>query len=122
MHRIADPIGNLGKWFAVALSDGQSDHVLYDSRADAVSHQHHNELYYAFVQIVPSTMNFCEAEQFLATHRKLYDAGFKLTDRDSRGGGRSLITRASIEDQRSLINAVTKGGRPANLSWQRREH
>lgn len=106
LHRLADPIGHIGKWFAVALADGASDHVLYDSRQECVSHQHHNEMYYAYIQIVPATMTACEAETFLLTVRKMYDAGFRLTDPASRGGGRELIKRVAREDQFRAIRAL----------------
>lgn len=115
LHRLADPIGNLGRWFAVALNDGTSDHVLYDTRRDAVTHQHHHEMWYAYIQLVPSTMTWCQAEAFLKGVRSMYNAGFRLTDPDHRSGGRSVITRTTTEDQRSLLNAITRGGRPSNL-------
>lgn len=117
LHRLTDPIGNTGRWFAVALQDGSSDHVLYDTRRDAVTHQHHNEMYYAYIQIVPATMTLCDAESFLAAVRKIYDSGTRLTDRDHRAGGREVIARATQEDQYSLIRSINRGGleRPSNL-------
>lgn len=115
LHRLADPIGHIGRWFAVALQDGTSDHVLYDTRRDAVIHQHHNEMYYAYIQIVPSTMTMCDTEAFLAGVRKMYDKGIRLTDPDHRAGGREVITRATLEDQRSLMRTITRGTRPSNL-------
>jgi hypothetical protein len=111
LHRLADPIGNTGRWFACALADGSSDHVLYDTRRDAVTHQRHNETYYCFVQIVPHDMNHCQAESFLGTHRKMYDAGIKLTDRDHRAGGRVLIPRVAAEDQQAQMRSLLSGGK-----------
>jgi hypothetical protein len=110
LHRIADPIGNLGRWFAVAIADGTTDNVLYDSRRDAILHQHHNEFYYAYVQIVPSQMALCDAEIFLSGVRKTYEARKNLMDRDHRTGGLEIIPRLAIEDQRSQI-----AGKPTNL-------
>lgn len=104
MHRVADPIGNLGKWFAVAIADGTSDNTLYDNRADAISHQHHNEFYFAYVQVVPSTMNLCDAELFLAGVRKTYEARKSLMET-----GKEIIPRLAVEDQISLLK-----GKPTN--------
>lgn len=109
MHRVADPIGNLGHWFAAAIADGTTDNVLYDSRIAAITHQHHNETYYAYVQIVPMTMNLCDAELFLAGVRKTYDARKVLMDRDSPSGGKEIIPRLAVEDQISLLK-----GKPTN--------
>jgi hypothetical protein len=117
LHSVA--LGNdaIGKWFAVALHDGTSDGVLYDNRRDAVRHQHHNEQWYAFVCIAPGDMPICDAEAFIDTARKLYDAGFRMTDPDHRSGGRELVRRATIEDQRSMVRSLASGGRrrPSNL-------
>lgn len=110
MHRLADPIGNIGRWFAVAIADGTTDNVLYDTRGDAIRHQHHNEFYYAYVQIVPSQMSICDAEIFLSGVRKTYQARKSLMDRDHAHGGMEIIPRLSIEDQRSQI-----AGKPTNL-------
>lgn len=99
LHRLADPIGNIGKWFAVAIADGRSDNVLYDSRNDAIRHQHHNEFNYVYVQIVPSQMSVCDAEIFIAGVRKTYDARKAMIDRDHPSGGKVIIPRLTVEDQ-----------------------
>ena len=111
LHRLADPIGSIGRWFAAALADGRSDNVLYDTRRDCVSHQRHNETFYCYVQIIPGDMNHCQAETFLLTHRKLYDAGIKLTDREHRSGGRMVIPRLTVEDQQAQMRSILSGGR-----------
>lgn len=103
LHRLADPIGNLGQWFAVAIADGSTDGVLYDSRIDAITHQHHNETYYVYVQIVPSQMSICDAELFLTGVRKTYDARKAMIDRDRPSGGKVIIPRLTVEDQRAQI-------------------
>lgn len=110
MHRLADPIGNIGRWFACAIQDGTTDNVLYDSRADAIRHQHHNEMYYAYVQIVPSQMSLCDAELFLSGVRKTYEARKNLIDRGAPNGGLEIIPRLAAEDQIAQIN-----GRASNL-------
>lgn len=101
LHRLADPIGNIGQWFAVAIADGTSDGVLYDSRIDAIRHQRHNEFYYVYVQIVPAQMSICDAEIFLAGVRKTYEARKKLMDRNHPQGGLEIIPRLTVEDQRA---------------------
>jgi hypothetical protein len=99
LHRIADPIGNLGRWFGCALADGSSDGVLYDTRQACIIHQKHNESYYGYIQIIPTTMTLCDAELWLSGNRKMYDAGIRLHDRDHRAGGLEVISRATFEDQ-----------------------
>lgn len=115
LHRLADPIGSIGHWFACALSDGDSDRTLYDTRRDAVIHQRHNEEYYFFIQVIPGDMNHCQAESALAGVRKLHDAGIRLTDRDHRAGGRVMIPRVTIEDQNAQLNSILYGTRPSNI-------
>jgi hypothetical protein len=110
LHRLADPIGNIGRWFAVAIADGTTDNVLYDSKADAIRHMHHNEYFYAFVQIVPSQMSVCDAELFLSGVRKTYDARKALMDRDHPKGGLEPINRLAVEDQ-----MAQNAGKPTNL-------
>lgn len=83
----------VGKFCAIALADGSSDHVLYGTKRDAVRHQHHNEQWYMFPKIVPALMTDCEAQVLIDFHRKAYDAGFRLTDPDHKQGGRQLIVR-----------------------------
>jgi hypothetical protein len=99
LHRIADPYGNIGSWIACALSDGYSDMVLYDSKRDAIRHQHHQENYYTFIQIVPSMMTPCEAEVMLKVARMAYDKGMRVSDGLSKY---ELIRRLGWEDQIAL--------------------
>lgn len=100
LHRVADPYGNVGSWFACALQDGQSDMVLYDSKPEAIRHQHNNENYYTYVQIVPSMMDECAAEVMVKVARMAYDKGIM---RPTDGGTkRELIRRLGWEDQVAL--------------------
>lgn len=101
LHRLANFYGSIGKWIAVALADGTSDHTLYDSKREAVRHQHHNEQWYAFIRIGPNNMTACEAEIFLRMMRTLYDKGMRLTDPDAVHGGRDVIKRSTTEDMRA---------------------
>ena len=105
LHRLADPYGNIGFWIACALADGQSDMVLYETKSDAIRHQHHNENWYTFIQIVPSTMTPCEAEVMLKVARMAYDRGWRITDGLSR---RDLIKRLGWEDQIALSKGTVQ--------------
>jgi len=93
------------KWVAVRLADGGSDLVLYDTKRDAVRHQLH-EQQCAYVSIPPGGMSPCEAESFIAMHRKMYDAGMRLTDPDHQNGGRDLIPALTAEDFRRQYAAL----------------
>lgn len=102
---------NLNKIFAVALSDGTGDGVLYDTRSDAIWHQHHNEKYYAYLRIERYVMSLCDAESILKMHREAYDAGLTFIDRDDAFiNSHEIIPRLTAEDnsrqQRALANAV----------------
>lgn len=105
LHRLADPYGNIGFWIACALADGQSDMVLYETKRDAIRHQHHNENWYTFIQIVPSSMTPCEAEVMLKVARMAYDKGWRITDGLSR---RDLIKRLGWEDQIALSKGTVQ--------------
>lgn len=108
LHQIAGELGsNVGRWFAVAIADGTSDHTLYDSRNDAIRHQHHNEEFYAFVQIVPSQMSVCDAEMFLSGWRKSYEARKRLMP-----SGKEIIPRLAVEDQRAQIAGLWRNLNP----------
>lgn len=108
LHRLADPYGNIGYWFAAALSDGQTDGTLYESRPHAIRHQHHNEEWYAYIQIVPANLSSCEAETILRVARRAYDSGIARGDGMTR---HELIRRLGWEDQIALSK-----GFPTNVS------
>jgi len=110
LHLIGRGEDARGKWFAAALADGRTDDVLYDTKLDCVTHQHHNEQYYTFIKIGPRSMRVCEAEVMLKTARNLYDKGLRIADPDHRHGGYDVIKRVSVEDQ--LNQAL---GRNTNL-------
>lgn len=114
LHRTADLYGTQGKWIACALNDGSSDGVVYDSKRDAVTHQHHNEEYYLYIQITPANMSLCDAEIYLGVNRRLSDAGFKMADPDDRTGGRDVIKRASVEDQLAYLRGKSQNIRVAS--------
>lgn len=109
MHQQFDADSGLGKWFASALADGDTDNVLYDSKHSAVRHQKHNENYYTYVRIIPHTMTVCEAEVMLSTARRLYDQGMRMADPDHRHGGMDVIKRLTVEDQRHQMHGRNTG-------------
>lgn len=100
---------SIGAWMAARLSDGTSDGVLYETRRDAVRHQHHDEQQYAFINIRPNGMSVCAAASFMRTCRMAYAGGFRLTDPEHRAGGRVLIPRLTYEDQRRHELALAAG-------------
>ena len=88
----ADEWASVGKFMAFKLADGSTDHNVYPSKRDAVTHVS-NEFHYCFIQLHPGGMSPCEAHIMLTFHRKAYDAGFRLSDPQDRNGGRTLIPR-----------------------------
>lgn len=71
--------GGAGRWIAARLSDGGTDGQVYDTRADAVRHQLHEEQC-AYLLVPPAPMPPAEATAWLALHRRMYAAGYKLSD------------------------------------------
>lgn len=70
-----------GKWIAVRLADGSSDATLYDTKADAVRHQlHENQC--AYICLLPTCIPVEDALSVLRVHRKLYDGGMRIADPD----------------------------------------
>jgi len=89
LHVLVDPHGCIGKWVAVRLSDGKSDGNLYDTKAEAVDHQLH-EQFCAYVCIPPGGMPPKDAEVYLRAMRQLADNGYRLADPDKH-----VVMRAS---------------------------
>jgi len=116
LHKIGAGNASLGKWIAVRLSDGTSDDTLYDDKLAAVTHQHHNEQFYAFVCIAPPSMKVCDAEVLIRTHRKMYDAGMRMTDPGHKRGGMDLITRLTQSDQLAMARGAVTG---LIMPWER---
>lgn len=113
MHRLADPIGNLGMFFAVRLQDGTSNHVLYPSMDDARRDigRRDDEDRWMYVQIVPSTLPARDAAILLRAQRKMYDAGIRVSSMN----GRVMIPRIAREDQIAQLSSVFRGTRPTNV-------
>lgn len=109
LHRIGIGDASIGRWFAARLSDGTSDHVLYDNKRDAVIHQHHDEQHYTFIKIGPYDMTPCSAAVMLKTARALAEKGMRFADPDSKTGGMDLIKRVTVEDQMAQSRGINTG-------------
>jgi hypothetical protein len=109
LHRVAGRglgLENVGKVFAVALNDGTSDGVLYDTMADCIRHQRHNAKWYAYLRVGREDMSVCAAASVLKIHRDADEAGLKFTDRDDPSFGFELIPRLTIEDDQRMTRAL----------------
>ena len=118
-HRQFGSDAAIGRYIAVALADGCSDGVLYDTKRDAVRHQHHNERFYAYIAIQPASMTICQAESVMRTFRMVYGAKGAFVDPDHPTGGQEIVRRLTREDQASLMHSVRMRGlvRPSNLIY-----
>lgn len=112
MHYQAIGWDAVGKFVAISLQDGSSDHTLYDTHRDAVRHHENKPARYCFVKLIPMAMDECEAQAFMDVNRKAYDAGFRLTDPDHKRGGRTLIMRGrpveTVSDQLKRLLLASK--------------
>jgi hypothetical protein len=89
------------KWLAFRLLDGQWDGVLYDSKRDAVKHQH-NEMLCAYVLINgigPGGTSPRQMAIYFKFNRDLYRRGFRMPDPDAVHGGYDVAMSASRFDQ-----------------------
>ena len=115
MHRLADPIGNLGKFFAVRLQDGSSNHNLYPSmdeaRRDIARGDDENR--WLYIQLIPSMLSDKDAAILLKAQRKMYDAGIRVSSMN----GRVMIPRTAREDQIAQLRSVFQGTPPTNVRW-----
>lgn len=95
--------GGAGKFIAIRLQDGGSDHVVYDSRSDAQSHQL-SPARSLYILIPPDGMTTGQADRVLDYWRQLYDAGFR--DNDPRDDIPSMpLLRADGQRQIRLLTA-----------------
>lgn len=108
LHRTAGLDNSLGRWFAAALADGETDGNLYSSKAEAIAHQHHNESYYTYIQVTMANMNLCSAEVMIDLARRLYDKGLRMSDPGV--AKRDVITRMNFEDMTAYLR-----GKPTNV-------
>jgi len=116
LHKLASGVDAFGKWFAVNLSDGRSDGVLYDSRRDAVRHQKGCERDRAYIPVKPGLASPKELATFIDVGRRMRDAGVAIPDVDHRNGGLDLIHRISnVDEYASLRNLFRGDVNPSNL-------
>lgn len=108
-------LSQTARWFAVRLSDGSTDGQLYDTRREAITHQHHNENWYAYCYLQPCEMTVCMAESFLYVHRLAYDNGFRMADPD--GSGHELIPALTVEDFAAQMDALARRDWIRSLSY-----
>lgn len=108
LHRVAGKhLATVGKVFAVALADGTSDGVLYDTIAAAIRHQRHNAKWYAYLRVGREDMTVCNAASVLKLHRDADEAGLNFTDRhDPKVFGFELIPRLTAEDHQRMTRAL----------------
>jgi len=116
LHKLALGIEAFGKWIAVNLSDGRSDHVLYDTRGDAVRHQHGYERDRAYIPVKPGAIDVTQLAAFIGVSRRMRDAGIAVPDVDHRSGGLVPIQRTSARDQYAQLRNLFRGDtNPSNL-------
>lgn len=95
------PFDIRNKWLAFKLEDGTSDGVLYDTKREAVRHQHGNEQWYAFFPFrnCLGGTNAREMAIFLLWNRDAYNNGMRMPDPDDVHGGRDVLMTAARGDQ-----------------------
>lgn len=69
LHLLADP-GNVGRWVAIRLSNGETDGTAYDTWRAAVGHQH-DEHWCCYLKITPDGITPRNAATFIVINRKL---------------------------------------------------
>lgn len=69
--------GACGRVIAIRLADGSSDGDIYDTRADAIRHQHGNETLCDYVVIKPTAYSPGDCQARLEFTRAQYDAGWR---------------------------------------------
>jgi hypothetical protein len=86
-------------WVAIRLSDGGSDHVLYDTKQDAVRHQFWEfQCAYICLRSLVQGADAREMAIILRFHREAYEAGFRLPDPDAKNGGPDLLMTTREHD------------------------
>jgi hypothetical protein len=121
LHRIGG--ARPGQCFAAALADGSTDGVIYDDKAAAVTHQKHNERWYAYIHIGPPFMTVCEAASVLRMHRHAAHLADVTADPDNVHGGPDVIPRLTIEGRERQIAALAgKIDLPIALGYRKRSN
>lgn len=94
-----------GSVIAYSLADATSDNVLYDSREDAVAHQHHNEARRGYVRIGPGRMTVCEAASVIRWDR--HAAKLAAAQLGEKSGGLEVIPRLGLEERERQLAAMS---------------
>ena len=94
-----------GAVLAYSLADASSDGVLYDSRADAVAHQRHNEARRGYVRIGAGRMSVCEAAAVIRWDRQA--AALAPAQLGERSGGLEPIPRLTLEGRERQLAAMS---------------
>lgn len=115
LHKAAGSRG----WIAVALADGGSDGVVYDTRHAAVAHMFPRERWYFYCSLAAPSMTVCAADSVLRYKRVMNELEGPHTDRDAPHGGLEVIPRLAIEDQEAQIRAVRTGRGHLALGYRR---
>lgn len=100
-------------YMALRLSDGGSDGVLYDTKADAIRKQAHEYLcaYFSFRNAPSGFSRPKDAAIFLAWNRAAYDAGHRLPDPDHSWGGQDLRLPTTNEVLFNQLGRMIGAGR-----------
>ena len=115
LHRAAGSRG----WIAVALADGSTDGVVYDTRHAAVAHQWPRERWYFYCLLQQPSMSVCAADSLLRYKRIMNQIEGPHTDRDAPHGGLEVIPRLAAEDQQAQLRAVLTGRGHLALGYRR---
>lgn len=88
------------KFMAFALADGKSDGVLYDTKKDAVRHQHNNEKNFVFIAFrqLAGGARPRDCAIMVKFNRDLYARGYRMPDPDAVNGGPTPIMTTRWHD------------------------
>lgn len=71
----------VNSWMAFRLDTGDSDNVLYDTRADAIRHQADERwCCYFFMKAAMGGVKAFDCQLYINLHRQVYEAGGRLAD------------------------------------------
>lgn len=85
-----------GYVIACKLDDGSSDGCAYPNRQVAMEHQHHNERWFAYIQVQGGHMTVCEAESVLRWQRQTWKLNERFMDRSESGGGLQVDRKSVV--------------------------
>jgi hypothetical protein len=115
LHRTAGAglgLSQVGQVFAVQLSDGTSDGVLYPDIRTAIRFQRHNARWYAYLRVDRGAMTPCNAASLLKMHREADTAGLNFVGRhDEPQSAMEIIPRLTQEDHQAQMRALSAARR-----------